>query len=176
VGVDLAALAAAAGAGPGFTTLRWADRRPDDLLGSYAVALAGMNDAPTGGVDWRPVRPDPDRARRRESAHLRQGLRRFVVAARHDATGTVAGLTEVFVHPDRPRAEQGATTVLPAHRGHGLGLRLKADMVCWLAAEQPHVTGYETFTALDNPWMRAVNARLGHRPDGRWPQWQLTLG
>lgn len=160
----------------GCSLVRWTDRCPDDLIDSYAAAKAGMNDAPVGDVDMRPVTLTADRIRRSEEAMARWGDRSHVLAVREDATGVLAGSTEVHVHPDTPLAEQGDTTVLAHYRGRGFGLWLKASMLAWLAQAQPHVRRCQTFNAADNAYMIAVNERLGYRTADVWCRWSMRLG
>ncbi|HEX5494065.1 MAG TPA: GNAT family N-acetyltransferase [Mycobacteriales bacterium] len=174
---EVARLAAGADARTdGFSLVRWAGRCPDELIGAYAVAQAGMNDAPTGKVDWRPVTLTAERIRRTEKALAGWGERPYVLAVRQDATGALAGLTEVDVMDGAPVAEQDDTTVLAGYRGRGFGLWLKAAMVVWLAEAEPHVTRYETFNAAENTHMLAVNHRLGYRTADVWCEWTRPVG
>ena len=59
-----------------------------------------------------------------------------------------------------------------AHRGHRLGLLLKADMLRWLAETEPALEAVDTFNAESNDHMVAVNERLGYRVMGRELQYQ----
>jgi len=145
-------------------------------LAAYARAKGGINDAPTGEVDWRPITLTGERVRVREDASARGGARRYVAAVRDRATGELAGYTQVFVSPDSVRGEQGGTTVLRPYRGRGFGLWLKADMVRWLAEVEPHVVEYQTWNAAENAHMIAINERLGYRAVDTWQAWQLALG
>ena len=54
-----------------------------------------------------------------------------------------------------------------AHRGHRLGLLLKAEMLRWLAEAEPQVTSIDTWNAESNDHMIAVNERLRYRALGR---------
>ena len=58
-------------------------------------------------------------------------------------------------------AAQEDTSVLPAHRGHGLGLLLKLEMAQWLRHERPDVRAVDTWNDATNAPMLAVNERLG---------------
>ena len=97
-----------------------------------------------------------------------------VVVAVHEATGDVTALTEVVVGPS-PRASQEDTAVVPAHRGRGLGLWVKADMLLRLRAERPTVTEILTGNATDNAYMLAINERLGFRPYRDVTGWQAGV-
>jgi RimJ/RimL family protein N-acetyltransferase len=84
--------------------------------------------------------------------------------ARHRATGEAAGITMVCVHELRPTiAAQEDTSVLAAHRGHRLGLRLKLAMLDWLRAERPDVQSVDTWNVPGNAPMIAINDALGCR-------------
>ena len=93
--------------------------------------------------------------------------------ARHTASGEIAGVTSVIVDGETSEhAHQLDTSVVGAHRGHRLGLLLKADMVRWLAESEPELRTIDTFNAESNDHMVAVNERLGYRVMGRELQYQ----
>ena len=73
-------------------------------------------------------------------------------------------------------AHQLDTSVVGAHRGHRLGLLLKADMLRWLAESEPRLATVDTFNAESNDHMVAVNERLGYRVMGREPHYQDSVG
>jgi len=62
--------------------------------------------------------------------------------------------------------------VLREHRGHGLGLRLKAANALRLMDELPEVSSIRTWNAASNAYMLAVNRRLGYAVDGYSREWQ----
>ena len=94
------------------------------------------------------------------------------MAARHDATGELAGLTEVSVDPADPGwAHQQLTGVTRAHRGHRLGLLVKVAMAEWLKAAEPQVERLQTWNAQSNQYMIAVNEALGYTILGRPASW-----
>ncbi len=53
--------------------------------------------------------------------------------------------------------------MLPAHRGHRLGLRMKLAMLAWLRDERPDVESADTWNASGNAPMIAINDALGCR-------------
>lgn len=164
-GVDPADAAAVAAADhPGYRLVAWSDRCPDELLDSYAAAKAAMNDAPVGTLDWEAMTYPPDRQRENEEVAGQLGQQCRVVAAVHAGSGEVAALTEMLVSRWSPRrAEQDDTAVVPAHRGHGLGLWVKAELLRRLLAERPDVEEIVAQNAEDNVHMWRINARLGFR-------------
>lgn len=168
---DVAALAASVAAP--YRLVRWRDRCPDDVVDAFAVARGSMNDAPRGESlpdDWI---WSPERVRMLEAKHERWGAHTFITAALHEPTGTVAGFTEIVV-TDRPHsALQEDTGVLREHRGHRLGLTMKAANLRWVRREKPAIERICTWNAEDNRWMRAVNERLGYRVSRRI--WDLSF-
>jgi mycothiol synthase len=145
----------------GYRLVRWIGHVPDDLVESYSRARHAIADAPTGESTY--VTPDWSvaRIRRLEAENREQGVEwRTVVAV--DERGEVAGLTEVERQPLSPdRLFQGDTAVLVAHRGHGLGLAMKAGMLRWLTADNDGLDHVWTSTGADNTQMVDVNTRLG---------------
>jgi GNAT superfamily N-acetyltransferase len=159
---DVESLAAAAH--PGYRLVGWQDGCPEELLDSYARAKQAMNDAPTGSMDWERLEYSGRHIRADEDVLRRRGWQWRVVVAVHEPSGEVAGLTEVIVSRWSPvRAETDDTAVVPAHRGTGLGLWIKAEMVRRLLAERPDVVEVVTRNGLTNEHMWRINARLGFR-------------
>jgi GNAT superfamily N-acetyltransferase len=174
--VDWAAVeVAAAAAHPGYRLVPVTGRIPDDLIGSYATAKSAMNDAPHGETDLEAFEFDVDRVRAEEAAMLRRGEIRVTFAV-HEATGAVAGFTETGVGRAPERAAQLDTAVVPTHRGSGLGLWIKAEMLQRLLAERPEVTEVLTGNAASNRHMLAINDRLGFRPWREINGWQADVG
>ena len=96
---------------------------------------------------------------------------------RHRDTGEVAGHTIVGVEAERPHlGDQHDTTVLPKHRGHRLGLLLKADMMRWLRDVEPALSSIITDNAGSNSHMIAVNERLGYQVVGKVLEFQRVDG
>ncbi|QFZ21312.1 GNAT family N-acetyltransferase [Saccharothrix syringae] len=147
----------------GYRARRWLGRAPDDLVGSYAAARCAIHDAPLGESGFRPPAWTVERVRAAEAELREQGAEQRVVVAVHEATGEVAGLTEVAVYPHRPdRCYQGDTAVRARHRGRGLGRWIKAEQVRWLLADHPGIERVQTSTNSDNTHMLRVNGELGY--------------
>lgn len=174
--VDWADVTAAAAADhPGYRLERWVGRCPDHLLPAYAAAKNAMNDAPHDDADIVDSSYTPELIREDEEAvALQFGEFRAVIAV-HGATGEVAGLTEVYVSKQPHRSDQGDTAVVAAHRGSGLGMWLKADMLCRLRAERPDVGELLTGNAASNAHMLAINDRIGYRPHRTVLGWQAEV-
>lgn len=162
--------AAAAATPPGYRLVATVGRVPDELLPSYARAKVAMNDAPHGTDDLEAFVFTPETVRDAETALAKLGELRVVLAVAAD--GEVAGFTEVLIGRQPQRAHQLDTAVVPAHRGHGLGMWIKSAMLVALRAERPDVTEIDTGNATTNQHMLAINQRLGFRPWAEVNGWQ----
>ncbi|MCP3754659.1 GNAT family N-acetyltransferase [Streptomyces sp. TBY4] len=160
---------------PGYRLTGWTGTIPDGLATAFAAAKSAMNDMPMGDVDFGSVAWDTDRVRAMARVVADRGDTLLTVAAVHDS-GSLAGYTEIVIPRGAPpRVQQYDTAVVPEHRGHGLGLWVKAAMVKRLRAEHPGVVEIETDNADDNVHMLAVNHRLGFRSYRRTCELQLDL-
>lgn len=161
----------------GYEVLLWQDRCPDDLVDARAELSRVMSlDVPLGRMDRHEERWDAARVREREQVNAEMGRSLVVAAARHTATGALVGYTEVAVRPAQPQeVEQWDTLVLDAHRGHRLGLLLKAAVLRALAADHPGARRVVTCNAETNAPMIAVNDALGYRLDGLSSSWQREV-
>lgn len=98
------------------------------------------------------------------------------VGVRHDASGALVGLSELYLPQKRPWiAIQGDTGVAAAHRGHGLGAWMKAVNHLRLNAERPDVEIVQTWNASANEPMLRINRALGFEPVQRYQGWFLPL-
>ena len=167
----------AAGQATGYTLVQWVDRAPTDLLDDLAVLMARMStDAPLGDMEWEPEAWTADRYLAKEDTTIARGRRRCASAVRHDESGRVIGYTDIGVNARRPEvAYQWDTIVAPDHRGHRLGLLLKAANLELLRSTLTGVRLVNTWNAETNTHMVAINDALGFRPVERWREWQLDL-
>jgi GNAT superfamily N-acetyltransferase len=161
----------------GYSLVGWAGAAPDEHIEGVATVMASMNDAPVDDLDVDDEVWDAARLREMERRARDRGGHRRMLLARHDATGDYAGLTEILVRGGPPvaQASQGATVVVPAHRGHRLGLLLKTAMLEAVLAEEPGVRRIETWNADSNGPMLAINERLGFRAVERWSECQAAI-
>ena len=87
-----------------------------------------------------------------------------MVVAVCEADGTVAAVTAVLRYPHYMSfGHQMDTAVVPAHRGHGLGLAIKVAMLRTLVDVWPELERIATGNAADNKYMLAINQALGFR-------------
>ncbi len=165
--------AAAAG---DYELVRYAGRTPPELRGAMAELMSVINDAPTDDLDIEDEVFTADRLDAYETATLARGMRLYRLVARHRGTAELAGHTVVAVESARPSVgDQHDTAVARAHRGHRLGLLLKAGMLLWLAEAEPRLETVDTWNAESNDHMITVNEALGYRVLGRELEFQRSL-
>lgn len=159
---------------PGYRLTAWEGAVPDALADGFLGALRALP-APAADLDAGDSRWDPEAVHETAELAARRGDRLLTVVALHDG-GAVAGYTTVALPGDGARrAQQYDTAVVPAHRGHGLGLWMKAEMLRRLPAAQPDLAEIHTGVPDDNRHLLAVNASLGFRPLRRTVRFRLRL-
>lgn len=154
---------AAAHAGD-YELVRLVGPTPHELLPGLALLHEAINDAPANDHGEEPMRFDAQRVRDYDAAMAgrRQTVHR--VLARHRGTGEWAGLSILCVDEFAPTvAFQEDTSVVRSHRGHRLGLLMKAEMLRWVTEEHPEIAAVDTWNAVTNHHMIAINERLGAR-------------
>jgi GNAT superfamily N-acetyltransferase len=153
----------AARAAAGYSLVTWYGRTPDEYLARYAEVENAMADAPHDAGEENTVW-DADRVREQmDDIRERQGRRVYTLAALHDASGEMAAVTSVEPDLDNPGwGHQQITAVTRKHRGHRLGLLVKAAMLDWLAVAEPGIERIVTYNAAANDHMVAINEELGY--------------
>ena len=175
---DRDALAALAAADDDYTVETFVDHIPEAWLEDRAVLQQRMStDAPLDDLALEEEAWDANRLRETFARTLESGRRVVESAARHVPTGRLVAFTTIAVSAGSPDlGYQQDTLVLTEHRGHGLGLRLKAANALAVMDELPAVTSVRTWNAASNEHMLAVNRRLGYRVDGYSREWQKKTG
>jgi len=159
-----------------YSLVHWTDRCPDGLAESFCRAMDAMHDQPMGDLDYGWVENNVQRLRIDEEFTRCHDVRRHVLAAL-DADGRVAGYNSFTTVPDEPAtAEIWDTGVIRAHRGHGLGLRIKAAATLWLLETHPAARWVETANNASNQWMINVNRKLGYRVIATWHGYEFPIG
>lgn len=153
------------------------DEMPEAWLDQRAVLAQRMStDAPVDDLAMEEEVWDAERLRGTLERLLQSGRRVVETVARHVPSGDLVGFTQVNVSAKDPTvAYQQDTLVLTEHRGHGLGLRLKAANALLLADTLPDVASVRTWNSSTNEPMLAVNRALGYVVDGYSREWQKTL-
>jgi GNAT superfamily N-acetyltransferase/RimJ/RimL family protein N-acetyltransferase len=153
----------AARAAAGYSLVSWDGRTPDEYLARCAEVENAMADAPHDAGEESEVW-DADRFREQvDDLREKRGRHVYTLAALHDASGEMAAVTAVEADQDNPVwGQQQLTAVIRKHRGHRLGLLVKAAMLDWLATAEPQLERIVTGNAAVNQHMIAINDQLGY--------------
>lgn len=176
-GVLDATTAEAAEHASGYEVLTSWDGIPDEWLADRADLSRRMStDVPLGGLALTEESWDAERVRRSFATVRAQGRRIVESVARHIASTRLVGYTTMAVPAHTPDlAYQWDTLVQHEHRGHRLGLLLKAANLRALGADLPDVRRVATWNARENEPMLRVNRALGFEVVGRLTEWQRKL-
>ena len=160
----------------GYRLARIDNTVPAELIAPYIAASNGMNDAPRGDLKMADWKLTEEQIRERESWFKQTGSEWWLLVALHEATGEGAGFTEVTYDPKISHViwQQG-TAVLDAHRGHRLGMWMKAVMLKRILDERPKALFIRTGNANTNAQMLAINTQLGFMPAWSACLWQISI-
>jgi GNAT superfamily N-acetyltransferase len=161
---------------PGYTIERYVDGVPPELLPSYChVHNQLVLDAPTGAIEFEAEALTPEVWLERENQlRAARRLRSTVVAL--DGDRQVVGYSDLSIPlDDRENVHQWGTLVRRDHRGHRLGLALKARNLLEVQREHPGRRALHTANAEVNESMIAINERLGFRAVEIYPEFQRRL-
>ena len=149
---------------------------PKSLMKAYLDAANSMNDMPKGDLRFADQEFTEEQQRDRESWYKQSGTESWLIVAVEDATGEGAGFTEVTYDPRVSHLiwQQG-TGVTAKHRGHRLGLWMKAVMLDRILNERPAAKYIRTGNANVNAQMLAINTQLGFKHAWSNTLWQLPL-
>jgi GNAT superfamily N-acetyltransferase len=152
----------AVGVADGYELVQQVGSTPADRVEGLVALHDAINDAPASDPDNEPDARDAQRLADYEGAMAGRRQTLYRVMARHRATGAWAGQSMLCVNEFSPaEAFQEDTSVVRAHRGHRLGLLMKAAMLRWVGDERPEVGAIDTWNAANNHHMIAINERLG---------------
>ncbi|GAA3787288.1 GNAT family N-acetyltransferase [Sphaerisporangium flaviroseum] len=161
---------------PGYRLTSWDGTVPDDLAETFAASRRAMDDMPMDDVDFGTVVWDVDAVRAAAETIENRGELLHTVAAVDEADGSIVGFTELVVPGDgEGDGQHYGTGVLPAHRGHGLALWMKAEAIRQARERHPRLGGLLTDTADGNTHMRRVNDALGYVPTHQEFTYRLDL-
>jgi len=159
-------------AAAGYSLVSWVGPVPEEFIEQVAAVYNGLADAPRDPEITHEAW-DAQRVRERvNDLRLVYGTRDYTIAARHDDTGELAGVTEMSVDPADPGwGFQVYTVVAREHRGHRLGLLLKLAMMELLATTEPQLERIVTWNGQSNEHMIAVNEAMGYTVFGPPNTW-----
>jgi len=147
---------------------------PDEWLDARAELGRRMSlDAPAGDLLLEEEVWDADRVRA-EYAQIVASGRTSVDTFAFTADGSAAGYTQTSISTTGI-VYQRDTLVVPEHRGHRIGLRLKAVNTLAVMERSPDSRTVRTWNAEENTPMRDVNRELGYVVDACLREWQKVL-
>jgi GNAT superfamily N-acetyltransferase len=156
-----------------YDVLAWQGRAPDDLVEAYTALHTEMSHhLPTEGVDREPFVYTVEEIREMEDRATAVGTR-LAAAARRVDDGALVGYSIADLEAGSPDVAQLDTMVLPAHRGHGLGLAMKAAILRTVLRDHPDRRAVHSWNATANTPITRLNAALGFRPVE--VAWQVQL-
>ena len=168
---------AAAKAGDHYRVLLWEGATPERWLADVAEMFTRMStEYPSANLQVTEDVWDPTRVRLHDDREAASPRRSLVAAALHVPSGHLVGYTGLSVPPDTLRAvSQEDTIVLAGHRGHRLGMLLKAANLQQLAERSPQHPSVITYNAEENRPMLAVNEQLGFAAIGYEGLWKRLV-
>jgi mycothiol synthase len=149
---------------------------PAKLVTAYIQASDGINDMPRGDLKMGDWKLTEEQVRDRENWFKQVGTEWWLLVAVDETTGEGAGFSDVTYDPKQPWViwQQG-TGVNRAHRGHKLGLWMKAVMLDRILRERPESKFIRTGNANTNAQMLGINTQLGFRVAWQSMLWQLPI-
>ncbi|MEU0433896.1 GNAT family N-acetyltransferase [Streptomyces sp. NPDC006290] len=160
----------------GYELTHWDGVVPPELAHTYADSRRAMDDMPMEDSDYGIDVWDVERVVAVAEVVLERGDALHTVAVLDRSDGSVVGFSEVVVPGDgRGDAQHYGTGVLPEHRGHGLGLWMKAESIRRARLRYPELAGLLTDTADSNAPMIGINDSLGYQPTHRELEYRLDL-
>ncbi|SFS15889.1 Acetyltransferase (GNAT) family protein [Agrococcus baldri] len=164
-------------AGDAYEVRSWQGATPPELLDSMAALHARMaTDIPRAGLEVDDERWDAARLQRLEGEWEGAHQTPLQAIALHRGSGEAVAFTILLLpEPGRP-AFQEDTLVHAEHRGHRLGMLVKAENLLQLGRLHPDRTRIITWNAEENRPMLRVNEALGFVAIGAEGGWQKRVG
>jgi len=146
-----------------YVVLGWQGRAPDDLVEAYAALHTEMSqNLLAEDVDREAFVYTVDEIREMEDRAAAVGGR-LAAAARRVDDGTLVGYSIADLETGSPDVAQLDTMVLPAHRGHGLGLAMKASILRVVQRDHSDRRAVHSWNATTNAPIQRLNQALGFR-------------
>ena len=161
----------------GYRIETYAGAPPDELLESFVFVVNQLVvDAPQGDEQWEPQAITPELFTAQQKHHADAGRETLHTVAVDESTGEVVAYSTLSVRLGDDDVNQWGTLVHRDHRGHRLGLAVKAHALADLQRRYPDSTRISTVNAEVNQQMVGINERLGFEPVEILGEFQRTLG
>lgn len=159
----------------GYSLVRFDGHTSEDLMDAVVEMSNVMNDAPRTASLGDFVHTAEHR-RASEIEMERAGVEYWYTGVRHDASGAIAGYSDMTIRRSKPwLISQEDTAVHPDHRGKAIGRWVKAVNAVRVLDERREATVIETWNDGTNKWMLAINTDMGFRPVADWIEAELDL-
>jgi hypothetical protein len=160
----------------GYTIATFVDDVPQELVSSLCHVRNQLGlDAPTGDIVHEEEAMTPEAFLQRQALQREMGVTTYWTLAT-GADGETVAFTALGVPVDPPDCVyQWGTVVLRGHRGHRLGLAVKAANLAALQADHPERLWVSTQNAETNAPMVAINEKMGFRAVEVMLEFQRTL-
>lgn len=159
-----------------YEVITWVGRTPDEYISDMVELHRRMSiDIPLAGLDFQEEVWDEDRVRHDDDRTEKASRVPFWAVARHIPSGQLVAYTAVNTNLEPDYAFQNDTLVHGDHRGHRLGMLVKAANLQELAAQRPALKRIHTWNAGENSYMLSINVALGFRPVSVEGAWQKKL-
>lgn len=161
-----------------YRVVNWMLPTPAEYVDGYAWMKSRMStDAPDADVGLPEEVWDADRVRELEARQAAKGFTIQVTAAQHIATGELCAFNELAIRlsDSADTTHQYDTLVLAAHRGHRLGMLVKAAGLLTWHAQHPESPAVTTYNAEENRPMLDINEALGFEPVAYEGAWKKVL-
>jgi GNAT superfamily N-acetyltransferase len=163
-------------AGSDYRVFGWWQHCPEEYVAEFAALRARMTrDVPQSGIALDDEEWSPSRVRELEQLMIDRGEPFLCSVAQHIPTGRLVAYTDLVVPEGGGKVEQHDTLVVREHRGHRLGMLVKAENIRRLSEVEPNATRILTWNADENEYMLAVNNAFGFRLHGLVGNWQKSL-
>jgi GNAT superfamily N-acetyltransferase len=159
-----------------YEVVTWVGRTPEEHITDMVDLHRRMSiDIPLAGLDFQEEVWTEERVRDDDERQEKASRLPFWAAARHVPSGQLVAYTAINTVPEPDFAFQNDTLVHGDHRGHRLGMLVKAANLQELAAQRPALKRVHTWNAGENSFMLAINVALGFRPVSVEGAWQKKL-
>jgi GNAT superfamily N-acetyltransferase len=161
----------------GYRLIHWQGVPPEQYIDDVAYLDSRfVTDAPMGDLEWEAEAIDAERVRKHEQRWLDRGVDRYHAGMVHAESDKLVAWTTLSGSADTPtHIWQHITLVDPPHRGHRLGMVVKLANLAYARERRPELIAIDTWNAVSNEYMLAINRAMGFRAVDTWVEWQQTV-